>query len=139
MRAAQAFDNFDAVYRTRAFQGWDSSPVCSWTGVMCSAQKNVTGLNFTTASPPPQPVQANMGRDIALSGGASSGSERLECALSALRVTSPTALTVASRNVLGMAAWRELVSCSVVVHRLGACLPARNEAGHASSVRLGKA
>ena len=70
MRAAQAFDNFDLVYRTRAFQGWDSSPMCTWTCVMCSAQKTVTGLNFTTAAPPPQPVQANMGRDIALTGNA---------------------------------------------------------------------
>ncbi|CAK0785098.1 hypothetical protein CVIRNUC_008304 [Coccomyxa viridis] len=68
MRAAQGFDNFDLVYRTRALQGWDSSPMCTWTCVMCSAQKTVTGLNFTTAAPPLQPVQANMGRDIALTG-----------------------------------------------------------------------
>ena len=106
MRAAQAFNNFDLVYRTRAFQGWDSSPVCTWTSVMCSAQRNVTGLNFTAAAPPPQPVQANMGRDIALTGDASSGSGCSgcpECAVSALRAKPPTALTTTS---LGVLAWR---------------------------------
>ena len=100
MRAAQGFDNFDLVYRTRAFQGWDSSPMCTWTCVMCSAQKTVTGLNFTTAAPPLQPVQANMGRDIALTGDASRGSGCPACAVPVLRATYPTVLMTTSLNVL---------------------------------------
>ena len=107
MRAAQALDNFDLVYRTRAFQGWDSSPVCTWTCVMCSAQKTVTGLNFTAAAPPPQPVQANMGRDIAFTGDASSGSGCPECAVSACCATSPTMLMTTS---LGIVVWQPVES-----------------------------
>lgn len=68
MRAAQALDNFDLVSRTRAFRGWDSSPVCTWTGISCSAQQSVIGVNFTMPYPPAQPVQANMGHDIMLAG-----------------------------------------------------------------------
>ena len=68
IKAAQALDNFGRVSRTRAFTGWDASPVCTWTGVMCSAQQSVTGVNFTQAAPPSQPVQPNMGHDIMLTG-----------------------------------------------------------------------
>lgn len=68
MRAAQALDNFGLVSRTGAFIGWDASPVCTWTGVMCSAQQSVIGVNFTQIAPPSQPVQPNVGHDIMLTG-----------------------------------------------------------------------
>ena len=68
MRAAQALDNFARVSRTRAFMGWDESPVCGWTGVTCSAQQSVIGVNFTRALPPSQAAQPNMGHDIMLTG-----------------------------------------------------------------------
>ncbi len=68
MKVAQALDNFDLVSRTRAFQGWDSSPVCTWTGVSCSVQQTVIGINFTMPYPPRQPVQAHLGHDIMLTG-----------------------------------------------------------------------
>jgi len=65
MKAARALDNFGLVSRTRAFVGWDSSPVCSWSGIICSAQQSVIGINFTM---PPQPswthVQPNLGHEI---------------------------------------------------------------------------
>ncbi len=70
MKVAQALDNFALVSRTRAFVGWDSSPVCTWTGVTCSAQQSgkMIGVNFTQALPPSQPVQPNVGHNIMLTG-----------------------------------------------------------------------
>lgn len=68
MRAVQALDNFALVARTRAYQGWDASPVCTWSGVICSVQQSVIGVNFTMPPPPLLPFQANMGHDILLTG-----------------------------------------------------------------------
>ncbi len=70
MKVAQALDNFALVSRTRAFVGWDSSPVCTWTGVTCSAQQSgkLIGVNFTQALPPSQPAQPNVGHNIMLTG-----------------------------------------------------------------------
>ena len=68
MRVAHALDNFACVSRTRAFMGWDESPVCGWTGVICSPQQSVIGVNFTRALPPSQAVQPNVGHAIMLTG-----------------------------------------------------------------------
>ncbi len=68
MKMAQALDNFGIVSRTRAFVGWDASPVCTWTGVACSPQLSVIGVNFTLPLPQGQAVQPNVGHDIMLAG-----------------------------------------------------------------------
>ena len=68
MKVAQALDNFNLVSRTRAFLGWDASPVCTWTGIECSPQRTVIGVNFTQALPAAQPMQPNAGHDIMLTG-----------------------------------------------------------------------
>ena len=102
MRAAQALDNFDLVSRTRAFQGWDSSPVCTWTGISCSVQQSVIGVNFTMAYPPAQPVQANMGHDIMLTGAQPSARpcmRQWQCTTAGLRSATQDALACITDSV----------------------------------------
>lgn len=79
MKVAQSLDNFNLVSRTRAFLGWDASPVCTWTGIECSPQRTVIGVNFTEALPAAQPVQPNAGHDIMLTGALGMLTVYLQC------------------------------------------------------------